>query len=186
MSVRLLCAVTAAAVLAALALAAGVPGVVYALAYGLALIPGLPLGIALFGRKHPAAWVCGALLGYGLTQLALWAVIVAGAASTAGFLAAWGLLCGLTFLLARRLGSGALIPMPAWTASDSRALLLVILLAPALMAPPYRESRSRGCLRPALLPRLFHRRLRLAQRARATSSASSRCRRATPTSRRGR
>ncbi len=137
MSVRLLCAVTAAAVLAALALAAGVPGVVYALAYGLALIPGLPLGIALFGRKHPAAWVCGALLGYGLTQLALWAVIVAGAASTAGFLAGWGLLCGLTFLLARRLGSGALIPMPAWTASDSRALLLVILLAPALMAPPY-------------------------------------------------
>jgi hypothetical protein len=137
MSVRLLCAFTAAAVLAALALAAGLPGVAYALAYALALIPGLPLGIALFGRNHPAAWVCGALLGYGLTQLALWAVITAGAASGAGFLAGWGLLCGLTLLLARRLGNAAVITMPAWTASDSRALLLVVLLAPALMAPPY-------------------------------------------------
>ena len=44
-----------------------------------AVAPGLPLGIArCFGRRHPGAWIGGALLGYGLTQLALWAVIAAG------------------------------------------------------------------------------------------------------------
>ena len=36
----------------------------------LAVLPGVPLGIALFGRRHPAAWIGGALFGYGLTQLA--------------------------------------------------------------------------------------------------------------------
>ena len=54
----------------------GVPGLLYLVIYLLAVAPGLPIGFALFGRRHPAAWVCGALIGYGITQLSLWTVIV--------------------------------------------------------------------------------------------------------------
>ena len=37
----------------------------------LATLPGWPLGRVLFGR-HPAGWVAGALLGYGITCIAFW------------------------------------------------------------------------------------------------------------------
>jgi hypothetical protein len=137
MSVRLIAAVTASAVVAALALAAGLPGVLYALPYLASLVPGLPLGIALFGPRHPASWVSGALIGYGLTQLVLWAVIVMGAASIGAFVIAWVLLCVAGSLLGRSLTARAPIAIPAWSSADSRALLLVMLLAPAVMAAPY-------------------------------------------------
>jgi len=137
MSVRMLSAATALAILGALLASSGFSGGAYVIVYVLAILPGLPLGFALFGRRHPAGWVSGALIGYGLTQLALWAVISSGAASRAGFVAAWLMLCALTYLTARKLGSHGVITMPAWTSADGRALLLVILLAPALMAPPY-------------------------------------------------
>jgi len=35
--------------------------------YAIALIAGLPLGLALFGRRHPAAWIAGGVIGYALT-----------------------------------------------------------------------------------------------------------------------
>jgi hypothetical protein len=136
---RLLAAITGAAVVAGLGVASGVPGVLYAVIYTLAVLPGVPLGMALFGRRHPAGWISGALIGYGLTQLALWAVIVSGGASTAGFAAAWLVLCALTLLAARALGDVPALEPRAWSPGDTRALLLVLLLVPALMAPPYRN-----------------------------------------------
>ena len=32
--------------------------------YAALVLPGLPLGFALFGRRHPAGWIAGAILGY--------------------------------------------------------------------------------------------------------------------------
>ena len=48
-----------------------VPGLQYLAVYLLSLIPGLPLGFAVFGSRHAVGWVAGALLGYGLTAGAI-------------------------------------------------------------------------------------------------------------------
>ncbi len=119
--------------------AGGAVGWLYAAIYALAIAPGLPLGFALFGRRHAAGWIAGSLLGYGLTQLAIWAVIVSGDASLIAFTVAWLLLCILTWACARLIGPAPLIVMDAWAKADTRALLLVLLLVPVLMGPPYRN-----------------------------------------------
>ena len=140
--------IAAAAVLGAMTLAlcwmffGGPAGWLYAAVYALAVAPGLPLGFALFGRQHAAGWVGGALLGYGLTQLSIWAVIVSGLASAPAFIVAWVILCALGWGAGRFfLGNGRapLIPMDAWTTADARALLLVLLIVPVLVGPPYRN-----------------------------------------------
>src|SRR4029450_10275984 len=56
---------------------AGPWAVASVLLYLLATLPGWPLGRVLFGR-HPAGWVFGALLGYGLTCVAFWVVLELG------------------------------------------------------------------------------------------------------------
>ena len=84
-------ALLAAATVVACWVSGGLAGVVYILVFAAAAGPGIPLGIALFGRRHPGAWVTGALIGYGATQLALWAVMAAHAASPAAFVLAWAL-----------------------------------------------------------------------------------------------
>src|SRR5205085_7388497 len=43
--------------------------ILYGAIYALALTPGLPVGFALFGRRHAAAWIVGGALGYFLTSL---------------------------------------------------------------------------------------------------------------------
>jgi hypothetical protein len=118
-------------------LAGGWTALAYVIVYGLAVLPGLPLGIVLFGRQHPAAWIGGALVGYGLTQMAIWAVIVLNAAGLISFVLAWLLLFALTVLVARAIGPAPVIRMAAWSATDTRALFLVLLLVPMLMGPPY-------------------------------------------------
>jgi hypothetical protein len=130
---------TAAAMAVGLWYAGGGAAIGHAVVFILAVLPGLPLGIRLFGPRHAAAWIGGALLGYGLTQLALWSAIVLGWASTAGFIAAWLLLVAITTSLARVLRTWQGVPLPRWEPPDTRALLLVLLLVPALMAPPYRN-----------------------------------------------
>jgi hypothetical protein len=121
----------------ALWLAGGWRALAYVAVYALAVLPGLPLGIALFGRRHPAAWIGGALVGYGLTQMAIWAVIVLNAAGLIAFVCAWLVLLGLAIVAARAIASPPVIRMPEWHAADWRALILVLLLVPALMGPPY-------------------------------------------------
>jgi hypothetical protein len=138
--VRAAAAVLAVSVLAlAWVFGGGPAGWLYCAIYLLALAPGLPLGIALFGRHHAAAWIAGGLIGYGLTQLAIWAVIAAEIASAPAFAAAWLILCVVSWTVARAVPAGPAVALPAWTARDTRALLLVLLLVPVLMGPPYRN-----------------------------------------------
>jgi hypothetical protein len=131
-------ALLAAAVGAALWVSGGWVALLYALVFSAAVAPGIPLGIALFGAKHPAAWIGGALLGYGLTQLALWAAIETGVASIAGFLGAWATVVLLAAVVRRRVAVPA-VSVSAWRPADVRALLLVLLLVPALMGITYRN-----------------------------------------------
>jgi hypothetical protein len=122
---------------AVLWIASGAGGLLYIPLYALAVLPGLPVGFALFGRRHAAGWIAGALIGYGLTQLTIWAVIASGSAPGLLAVAAWAALCGLTATIARAAEPRPAIEMPVWSRGDTNALLLVLLLVPALMGPPY-------------------------------------------------
>ena len=104
--------------------------------YLLALIPGLPLGWWLFGKRHAAGWVAGALAGYALTCATLWLVIRAGWSAPVGDALAWSALTGAVWTLTPR-GSTPLVPLPAWTRCDAIAWLLVLHLVPALIAAPF-------------------------------------------------
>lgn len=111
----------------------------FPLIYGAALVPGLPLGFALFGRRHGAGWIAGALLGYALTAIAMSAAMRAGVRGGPGFLVAWGLLLLLTLAVTRRVRA-PLVALPAWSRRDTAALFLVLLLVPALMWAPYARN----------------------------------------------
>jgi hypothetical protein len=124
---------------AVLWISTGRAGLLYVPIYALALLPGLPLGFALFGRRHAAGWIGGALLGYGLTQLALWVAIVSGLGSGVAAVAAWTALCALTLSLGAVLGPRPALEGLSWTRADTHALLLVLLLVPAIMGAPYRN-----------------------------------------------
>lgn len=125
-----------ASTVAVVAFATGPAGVGYLAIYALALVPGLPLGFAVFGRRHALGWIVGAALGYFLTALAIWTVIAAHAASARAFVTAWALTTLVTWLASRALGDARLSVQP-WTARDMRALLLVLLLVPAIAGPPF-------------------------------------------------
>ena len=127
--------VLAGTVLALIWTLAGASGLLYLFIYGCATLPGLPIGFATFGRQHAAGWIVGMLVGYGITQLTLWAVIAAGLASAGAFAGAWLLVTGSVFLALR--GRGPQRSNAGWTHADTRALLLVLLLVPAVMGPPY-------------------------------------------------
>ena len=112
----------------------------YLLLYVLATVPGWPLGRALFGR-HFAAWVTGALLGYGLTCVAFWVVIALHADSAAAFTAAWAATAALAWAAAR--GRGSLIELPSARPADLRALILLLLIVPAVFVLPYKNLGGR-------------------------------------------
>lgn len=114
-------------------------GLQYLAIYLLSLIPGLPLGLSLFGRRHAAGWVAGALLGYGLTAGAIWAALATHSGLPPAL--AWAVAVGLGLLLGR-------LPMrplalPAWCAADTLALLLVLLLVPLLVTRPFSRIGER-------------------------------------------
>ena len=96
--------------------------------------PGLPLGFALFGPNHAGGWIAGAILGYGLTALAIW-VPIAAHTSPFTFVFAWLATSALAWFLCRRIGPAA-VTLPAWTPAGSTALLTVLILTLAVAAPP--------------------------------------------------
>ena len=136
-SARIAAGILALAVALTLWLTGQGRGLLHTVIYMLGVLPGIPIGIRLFGRRHPAAWIAGALLGYGLLQLAIWATIESRLTASWEFLGVWMILGAMTTVIARVGGSAPAIAMPAWTARDSTALCLVLLLVPLLMTAPY-------------------------------------------------
>ena len=123
-------------VFAVLLALAGTGGAFYAVLLVAAMLPGLPLGVALFGRRHPAGWIAGLLFGYALTSLAWWAVVYARVPSTAAFVAAWFVAGVLAWLKGRFLGESAVV-LPAWSRNATTGLALVLLLVPAIVGRPF-------------------------------------------------
>src|SRR4051812_21391862 len=117
--------------------ACGVAALAYAVIYAIAVLPGIPLGIALWGRRHPAAWIGGALFGYGLTQMGIWLVIATRLASPIAFAAVWAGLLGAAILVWRPFSAEPIIRLSLPSKQSLAALFLVLLLVPVLMGPPY-------------------------------------------------
>jgi hypothetical protein len=122
--------------------------------YVVATVPGWPLGRALFGR-HPAGWVAGALLGYAITCIAFWGILALRIPSALTFalawvivsLASWVLVSGRLAAPKRRRRDGGrdrpFVELPAWSAPDARALVLLLLLVPAVFVFPYKNLGAR-------------------------------------------
>src|SRR5918912_1464387 len=107
-------ALLAATLILVIILSAGASGLAYAALYAGTLLPGLPIGFALFGRRHGAGWIAGAALGYFITTIALWLAIALALPSVLTFVAAWLLALALTWVLTRRVAA-PLVALPAWT-----------------------------------------------------------------------
>lgn len=116
----------------------GLSGVIYLIVYAAATAPGWPIGRALFGRAHPAGWICGALLGYGLTAIALWVPIAVHQPSIFAFVAAWLLLVVATNVACRRTAR-PILPLPIWGRDTTAALLVVLVVATMIIVIPYRH-----------------------------------------------
>ncbi|MGH9309511.1 MAG: hypothetical protein ACRD1U_09065 [Vicinamibacterales bacterium] len=139
MSVRVAALLLAISVAIALWMSTGGVGLAYPIVFAASLAPGVPIGLALFGTRHPAGWISGALVGYGITQLALWACIAAGHASAVVFVAAWLVAVLAGFGVSRSIANKPVIAAAPWSGADVRSLLLVLLLVPVLMGITYRN-----------------------------------------------
>jgi hypothetical protein len=119
----------------------GVAGLFYLGAFLLLCLPGLPLGFALYGRRHIEGWLAGILLGYATTTVAWWAVIYSGRASTVALVISWA---GATVLawIATRLLFPQIGPTPVSTSREVASLASVLCLVPVLVAPPFARLGS--------------------------------------------
>lgn len=113
-------------------------GFLYGLVYAGAIAPGIILGRRLIGVRHPAGWIVGGVLGYALTQLALWLPIILHVPSPLAFAGAWAVELALVWVLARRITT-PILPLPAPAPSEARALALTLFLAAVVIAVPYRN-----------------------------------------------
>lgn len=120
----------------------GLAGVVTLGVYVAGVAPGLPIGFALFGRRHAAGWAAGALFGYALIAFAFWIPIAAGRPGPWAFLLAWAVLAAMTTAAGRAL-RGPLVALPDWTRRDSAALLLVLHLVPIIVGSPFARAGER-------------------------------------------
>lgn len=117
----------------------------YILLFIAAAVSGLPLGFALFGRRHAAGWVVGLLFGYALTALALWTVVYLRVPSRPAFVAAWGCTAAAAWgwwVFRGRTGA-PWVPLRSWSGRDTRALLLVLLAVPVIVGPPLARLGAR-------------------------------------------
>jgi hypothetical protein len=113
----------------------GAGGVLYALLYLLALVPGLPVGWVLFGRGHAAGWIAGSLFGYAFTAFALWLTVAAGVPRARWMVVAWTVVTTAAWVPWARSRQAPLVTLSSWGRRDTTALLLVLLLVPVLLAP---------------------------------------------------
>ena len=124
-----------------LVIAQGAAGYLYVLLYAAAVSAGLPIGFALFGRRHPGGWIAGSLIGYALTAFALWAPIAARVPATWAFVAAWIVLSAIVWLLASR--RGPFFVLPPWTPAASWSLTAVMVITLAVATFPLANVGSR-------------------------------------------
>ena len=127
--------------LATIALIAGQAGFGYFALLLLTAVPGFPLGFALFGKRHFVSLLTGGALGYAITSLAWWAVVFFRHPSTWAYARRVG--CRHTRLVgpcARdSIAAGRVAPVDR---GHSVALMLVLLLVPALVARPFAKLGS--------------------------------------------
>lgn len=129
--------------LAVLAWIIGGPGGwAYIGAYVLVCAAGLPLGFALFGRRHAAGWIAGGVLGYGLVAFAWGLAVQAGVPRIPVFVLTWIALPFVLWAALRR--TGPLVRLPSWTRRDTAALLLALLIVPAIAGVPFSRIGERG------------------------------------------
>jgi len=83
----------------------------------------------------------GGALGYAITSLAWWAVVFFGHPSTWAFVDAWVVATLATWAVSRTIQS-PLVALPRWTAADGVALMLLLLLVPALVTRPFAKLGS--------------------------------------------
>ena len=120
----------------------GVVAIACFLLITLGTVPGIPLGFALFGRRHAAGWIAGALFGYAITAIACWAVVFFRVPSFAAFVVVWLGACAATWAVFGRRSTPAVI-LPPWSSRDTAALALLLLLVPALVGPPFARLGSK-------------------------------------------
>lgn len=126
-----------AAIVATVVVTASGAAAVHLLFYLAAVLPGIPVGLAVFGR-HPIGWLAGAAFGYAWTALALWAGGALGATSAMGFALSWGLAAIVAWVVSVALGRPS-VDLPAWRRADSQALLVVVVLALGIFLFPYKH-----------------------------------------------
>jgi hypothetical protein len=122
----------------ALVTATGAAGLLYALVYAAAILPGAWMGQRLIGPGHPAGWIAGALVGYGATQIALWLPMAGGWPSASAFLGTW-LAASAVLAGAARATRRPAVELGRPSPADWRALAATLVLVPVLMGPPYRN-----------------------------------------------
>lgn len=122
-------------------------GLLYLAAYVLATAPGWPIGWWLFGKRHAAAWVCGALLGYALSCWTIWLATYLGADRVVGRLTAVAIVTIATWslghVMAQARDHAPVVTLPPWTRGDTVALLFLLWLVPLLVGPPFKNVGAR-------------------------------------------
>ncbi|TAK17895.1 MAG: hypothetical protein EPO35_02215 [Acidobacteria bacterium] len=117
----------------------GLGGLLYLILYVLATMPGWPVGFALFGRRHAAGWIAGALIGYAITAVTLWTVIKLGIPGALTFLGAWLIVAAAIRRVFNRRRRNPLVALPSWGRRDTLALIFTLSLVPLLVAPTFRN-----------------------------------------------
>ena len=118
-----------------------IPFLLYTLLFAAAAAAGLPAGWRLFGRRHPAGWVAGALLGYAFTAFGIWVAIRAGVPGPGAFVGAWAVITVSTWIALSPRGE-PLIELVAWRRADTIAYALVLFLTVIVAAPPFLKLGS--------------------------------------------
>jgi hypothetical protein len=112
-------------------------GLLYGVFYAGAVAPGILVARRLAGNT-PGAWIVGGVVGYGLTQLALWLPIVLHVPSPVAFFGAWAAETTVLWILSRRV-TAPILTFPGAVAAETKALGVVLLLTAIVMFVPYRN-----------------------------------------------
>ncbi len=130
----------ATAVLATAWVIAGALGLLYLAVLAAALLCGLPWGLALFGSRHAAGWLAGALFGYWGAGFLWWLLAITGGASMPWWIAAWVACTAASWRLSRRWRQASpLVALGHWTRANTLALVLTMALVPILVARPFSQ-----------------------------------------------